>query len=224
MKLISDLNNEKTEDNRRMKKFAVTIALAVSFLMLGSTAWAESYLKFDTGLFLPKEDDALDDGFNLGAAYGRSLVDVFPGLAAENPAWKNVTAELGIGYRHADGDEAVSAFGTTVSTKMDLDVVPITLAAIYTHEISGAPVKIYGGGGPGLYYASTETTVTTTTFFGTTTTFSDDDSELKLGLVLKGGALFSLSERLDLGGEFQVDLVSDDVGGYCANVSLRYYF
>lgn len=206
-----------------MKKLAVTIALVVGFLMLGSAAWAETYLKFDTGLFMPKEDDALDTGYNLGAAYGMSLVDVIPGLAAENPAWKNVTAELGTGYRHADGKMTVSGFGASTSTKMDLDVVPLTLAAIYNHKISGGPVKVYGGGGPGIYYASTETTVTTTTIFGTTTV-SDDDSELKVGLMLKGGVLVSLSERLDLGGEFQMDLVSDDIGGSCLNVSLRYYF
>jgi outer membrane protein W len=206
-----------------MKKLAVTMALIAGFLMIGSTAWAGTYLKFNTGLFLPEEDDALDSGYNLGAAFGISLVDVFPGLAAENPAWKNVTAELGTGYRHADGKTTVSAFGTTTTVKTDLDVVPLTLAAIYTYKMPAAPVKFYGGAGPGLYFASKEMKVTTTTIFGTTTV-SDDDNELKLGLILKGGALFSLSDRLDLGGELQMDLVSDDIGGICADVCLRYYF
>lgn len=207
-----------------MKKLIVTVVLAAGFLMMGSIAWADTYLKFDAGMFLPKEDDALDIGYNLGAAFGKSLVEVFPGLAAENPAWRNVTAELGIGYRHADGEMSVSSFGATTSTKMDLDVVPLTLAAIYTHKISGSPVKFYGGGGPGLYYASTETTVTTTVPFIGTTRVSDDDTDLKFGVMLKGGVLVSLSERLDLGGELQWDLVSDDIGGNCLNIGLRYYF
>jgi outer membrane protein W len=206
-----------------MKKLAVTMALIAGFLMLGSAAWAGTYLKFDTGLYMPDDDDALDTGYNLGAAFGVSLVDVFPGLAAEDPAWKNVTAELGTGYRHADGKTTVSVFGTTTTAKTDLDVVPLTLAAVYTHKMPGAPVKFYGGAGPGLYFASREIKVTTTTIFGNTTV-SDDDNELKLGLILKGGALFSLSDRLDLGGELQMDVVSDDLGGFCANVSLRYYF
>lgn len=207
-----------------MKKLSVIIAFALSCLMLGSTVWADTYLTVQAGLFQPEDDDVLDDGYNLEVTYGKSLVDVFPGLAAKHPAWKNVTAELGIGYRHADGEISISSFGTTIATEIDLDMIPVTLAAIYTHKIAGTPFKFYGGGGPGIYYASTEATVTTSIPGFFTETVSEDDSEFKFGVLLKGGVLFSLNERLDVSGGLQADLVSDDVGGVCFNLGMRYYF
>ncbi len=219
---------EKTLLNRgrkkAVKKLTIMVVLAIGWVLIGSTVWADAYFAGQAGLFNPEDDSVLDSGYNLEAAYGRSLVDVFPGLAAKHPAWKNVSAELGLGYRHADGETSIASFGSTTTTKTDLDVVPITLAAVYTHALAGSPFKFYGGAGPGIYYAMTETKVTTTVPFIGTTTVSDDDSEFKFGLMLKGGVLFSLNDQLDLSGGLQMDLVSDDVGGICINIGVRYYF
>lgn len=207
-----------------MKKLTVMVVLATAWLMIGSTVWADTYFTGQLGLFDPEEDSVLDTGYNLEVAYGKSLVDVFPGLGANHSAWNNVTAELAIGYRHADGEIRVTSFGTTITTKTDLDVIPVTLAAVYTHEMTGSPFKFYGGAGPGIYYASTDAKVTTTGPFLVPRTVSDDDSDIKFGVLLKGGVLFSLNERLDLSGGAQMDLVSDDVGGICFNIGMRYYF
>jgi len=207
-----------------MKKFTVIIALAIGCLMLGSTVWADDYLTGQVGLFNPEDDSVLDNGYNLEIAYGKSLVDIFPGLGSRHSAWKNVTAELGIGYRHADGGLIVSNFIATTTTSVDLDVIPITLMAIYNFDIPKAPIKFYAGAGPGIYYAKTDTRVTTIIPGVGTTTVSDDDTDVKFGVLLKGGVLFSLNERLDLSGGLQTDLVSDDVGGVCVNIGVRYYF
>lgn len=207
-----------------MKKLKVMVVLAAAILMIGSTAWADSYISGQVGLFMPEEDDVLDDGYNIEIAYGKSLVDMFPGLATAHPAWEKVTAELGIGYRHADGGTTLTSFGSTITTKVDLDVIPVTLAAVYTQEIAGTPLKFYGGAGLGVFFASTEAEATTTVPFLGTITVSDDDSDIEFGGVIKGGILYSLNERLDFSGGAQLDLVSDDIGGLCINIGMRYHF
>jgi outer membrane protein W len=208
----------------KMKKLTVIMAMALCFLMVSSTVWADNYLTLKTGLFFPENDDVLDSGYNVQAAFGKSLVDLFPALAAKGAAWKNVSAELGIGYRHADGEEEVSSFGTTVKTHQDLDVIPVTLVAFYTYEIADSGFKIYGGAGPGLYFAFTDTDVTTTSIYTGTTKTSDDDSTQKFGVVLKGGALYSLNPQWELSAALQKDIVSDDVGGLCFNIGVRIHF
>lgn len=122
-------------------------------------------------------------------------------------------------YRHADGKESVSAPGGTITTEVDIEVVPFVLSAIYNHEIANSPLSVYGGCGFGIYFISTETEISQGG-----TTVSDDDDDLEFGLQVKGGALYGLTNRLDLSGALQVDLFSDNAEGVCFNAGVRYYF
>jgi opacity protein-like surface antigen len=122
------LNNNK-KGRFTMKKKISLLAFA-SVLMFASSAFADNYMTFKAGIYLP-EISALDNGINIEAAFGLDLSD----------AVENLAIEFGTGYY------------TTSYKWLDIDVIPFTGSGIYTFDFGG-PFSLYAGAGLGLYYVS----------------------------------------------------------------------
>jgi opacity protein-like surface antigen len=197
-----------------MMRKAIMALVSASVFFCASAAYADNYFTAKVGLYSP-EEDFLDNGFNIEAAYGMDISDM-TGI-------DNLALELGIGYYTASFDEAFTFFdpffGTiTAKSELDLTVIPITATGIYSFDLD-LPVKLYAGAGLGFYWVKVEITESAMGF-----RISEDDSEFKFGFNLVGGARYELNDQMDLVAELKYASVSDDAGGVFVNVGVKYNF
>jgi opacity protein-like surface antigen len=189
---------------------AIMALVSASVFFYASAAYADNYFTAKVGLYSP-EDDFLDNGFNIEAAYGMDISDM-TGI-------DNLALELGVGYYTADGDLTFTDFfGDVSKIEVDLRVIPVTATGIYSFDLD-LPVKLYAGAGLGLYFTKVEVTMSDP--FGSV---SVDDTDTKFGFNLVGGARYELNDQMDLAAELKYHSVSNDFGGLLINVGVKYNF
>jgi outer membrane autotransporter protein len=189
---------------------AIMALVSASVFFYASAAYADNYFTAKVGLYSP-EDDFLDNGFNIEAAYGMDISDM-TGI-------DNLALELGVGYYTADGDLTFTDFfGDVSKIEVDLRVIPVTATGIYSFDLD-LPVKLYAGASLGLYFTKVEVTMSDP--FGSV---SVDDTDTKFGFNLVGGARYELNDQMDLAAELKYHSVSNDFGGLLINVGVKYNF
>lgn len=174
------------------------LGVCLTFLGLGNAYAEGDYWTAEAGIFSSGES-AFDTGFTLQGAVGAPAVSIFPSLAQSSPIWSKVTFEAGIGYSHAEFDQTVTLGGNAYSFDGDVDVIPVSTAALIHHPLN-SDFELYGGGGLGLYYVKLEAD-------------GVDDSSFELGLQLQGGVAYKLNELFDLTAEVQWTSVGEDSAG-----------
>ncbi|PLX88803.1 MAG: hypothetical protein C0618_03230 [Desulfuromonas sp.] len=150
-----------------MKKLLV-LALVAFFAMTGA-AMAENYGAVKAGLYMPDED-GIDNGFNLDAAYGMEFSETLIG-------------EFSLGYATADLEVGSDS----------LDVISLSAAALYPMELDMVDVRL--GGGLGYYMAEVGSADDTEIgFFGQADCIYPLDDEM--GLI--GELKYSMIDELDV--------------------------
>jgi len=205
-----------------MKRTAVSL-LTLALLLFTVPAFAGPFMKGKIGPYFPEENE-FDTGFNIEASVGAMLGDLFPEAVRGNQHLERISTEIGLGYYHSSFDEKENFFGMTSSVEADLDVVPLTLTALYNLPVQGSDFELFGGVGLGLYLATVDAEVRVSDPVLGTFKVSDDDTELKLGADFHVGVTYNVSPQLGVLAEFEYDAVSDDVGGTFLNVGMKYNF
>jgi opacity protein-like surface antigen len=205
-----------------MKRTAVSL-LTLALFLFTATAYASPYVKGKIGPYFPEENE-FDTGFNIEASMGAMLGDLFPDLVQGNLHLKRISTEVGIGYYHSSFDEKETLFGTTASVEGDLDVVPITLTALYNLPVQGTDFELFGGVGLGLYMAFVDAEAKISDPILGSFKTSDDDNELEFGTDFHLGATYNINPQLGVQAEFEYDSVTDDVGGSFLNFGVKYKY
>lgn len=185
-----------------MKNFGVTLLVIALLLTIVPTAQAlEQYWTAEAGFFFPNGND-LDPGINIEGGYGLRLIDLAPALSRHGSFWSKVGIEAGAGYYHAENGGNGGG---------DIDVIPLTLAALLRHQVNSA-FNLYGGAGLGLYLIDSNLPD------------GHDGSSTDLGVHVIGGAAFPVSKTVDITAEVKWRVAGHDADGAVLTGGVRYAF
>lgn len=183
-----------------MKRLGVTLLFtALLFALVPASHALEQYWTAEAGFFFPDGND-LDPGINIEGGYGLRLIDLAPALSRHGSFWSKVGIEAGAGYYHAEGGQGG-----------DIDVIPLTLAALVRHPVNSA-FNLYGGAGLGLYLIDNNLPD------------GHDGSSTDLGAHVIGGAAFPISKTVDITAEVKWRVAGQDADGAALTGGVRYAF
>jgi len=185
-----------------MKNFALTVMFSVLLLAAVPAAQAlEQYWTAEAGFFFPDGKD-LDPGINVEGGYGLRLVDLAPALSRHGSFWSKVGIEAGAGYYHAENGGNGGG---------DVDVIPLTLAALVRHPVNSA-FNLYGGGGLGMYLVDNNLPD------------GRDGSYTDLAAHAIGGVAFPVNAKVEITAEVKWRLAGHDADGAALTGGVRYAF
>lgn len=186
-----------------MKYFAaIFMCFTLLLAVIPSAQALEQYWTAEAGFFFPAGND-LDPGINVEGGYGLRLVDLAPALSRHGSFWSKLWVEAGAGYYHAEYDVA--------GVSGDVDVIPLTVAALLRHQVNTA-FNLYGGAGLGLYLVDNNLPA------------GRDGSHADVGAHAIGGLAFPVSSKIDITAEVKWRVAGHDADGAVLTGGVRYSF